>query len=113
MQLVVGLWQDVLRVDGGFRQISDSGSFNNVSDSHSLDSLVLWDRLGTVNTSDWLDVTSTLLVSTVGSSLLWHCVCVFLYLCMRFYLIKKKSLLNYEAQALYNSIIFSMKKKIE
>lgn len=72
VQLVVGLWQSVFSVDRSFRHISDGSSFNNVSDSHSLDSLVLWNRLGTVNTSDWFDVTSTFLVSTVGSSLLWH-----------------------------------------
>ena len=72
MQLVVGLWKSVLSVDGSLRHVSDGGSLNNVSDSHSLDSLVLWNGLGTVDTSNWLDVTSTLLVSTVGSSLLWH-----------------------------------------
>lgn len=72
MQLVVDLWQSVLGVDGGFGQISDSSGFNDVSDGHSLDGLVLWNTLRAVDTSDWLDVTSTLLVSTVGSSLLWH-----------------------------------------
>ena len=72
LQLVVSLWQSVLSVDGGLGQISDSSSLNNVSDSHSLDSLVLWNGPRAVNTSDWSDVTSTLLVSTVGSSLLWH-----------------------------------------
>lgn len=72
VQLVVELWQSVLSVHGSLRQVSDSSSLNNVSDGDSLDGLVLWDTLGTVNTSNWLDVTSTLLVSTVGSSLLWH-----------------------------------------
>lgn len=77
VQLVVGLWKSIFSVDRGFRQISDSSSFNDVSDSHSLDGLVLWNRSGTVDTSDRLDVTSTLLVSTVGSSLLWHSVKVY------------------------------------
>lgn len=72
VQLVVSLWKSVFGVDRGFRHVSDSGSFDDVSDGHSLDSLVLRDTLGTVDTSDRLDVTSTLLVSTVGSSLLWH-----------------------------------------
>ena len=72
VQLVVSLWQGVFWVDRSFGQISDGSSFNNVSNSHSLDSLILWNGLGTVNTSHWLDVTSTLLVSTVGSSLFWH-----------------------------------------
>ena len=72
MQLVVDLRQSVLRVDRGLGQVSDGGGLDNVSDGHSLDSLVLRNTLGTVDTSDWLDVTSALLVSTVGSSLLWH-----------------------------------------
>lgn len=72
VQLVVQLWQSVFRVHGSFRQVSDSSSFNHVSDGDSLDGLVLWHTSGTVQTSDWLDVASTLLVSTVGSSLLWH-----------------------------------------
>lgn len=75
MQFVVQFWQSVFRVDRSFRQVSDSSSFNNVSDGDSLDGLVLWHTSGTVDTSDWLDVTSTFLVSTVGSSLFWHFDC--------------------------------------
>lgn len=72
VQLVVQLWHGVLRVDRSLRQISDSGGFNHVSDGDSLDGLILRNTSGTVQTSDWLDVTSSLLVSTVGSSLFWH-----------------------------------------
>lgn len=73
VQLVVHLWDWVFVVDGGFGKISHGSGFNHVSDGHSLDGLVLWNASGTVDTSDWLDVTSTVLVSTVSSSLLWHC----------------------------------------
>ena len=79
VQLVVGLWQSVLGVDGGLGHVSDGGSLDDVADGHSLDGLVLRNGLGAVDTSDWLDVTSTLLVSTVGSSLFWHCVCCWWY----------------------------------
>lgn len=72
VQLVVQLWQSVLRVHRGLGQVSDGSGLNHVSDGDSLDGLVLWHTSGTVQTSDWLDVTSALLVSTVGSSLLWH-----------------------------------------
>ena len=72
VQLVVQLWQSVFLVDRSFRQVSYGSGFNHVSDGDSLDGLVLWNTSGTVQTSDWLDVTSTLLVSTVGSSLFWH-----------------------------------------
>ncbi|OBA23144.1 COX5B-domain-containing protein [Metschnikowia bicuspidata var. bicuspidata NRRL YB-4993] len=72
VQLVVQLWQSVLLVHRSLGQVSDGSSLNHVSDGDSLDGLVLWHTSGTVQTSDWLDVASTLLVSSVGSSLLWH-----------------------------------------
>lgn len=75
VQLVEHLWDWVFVVDRGFGDVSDGGGLNHVSDSHSLDGLVLWNTSGTVDTSDRLDVTSTALVSTVGCSLLWHGVC--------------------------------------
>lgn len=74
VQLVVQLWHSVFRVDGSLRQISNSGSLNHVSDGDSLDSLVLRNTSSTVQTSDGLDVTSSLFVSTVRSSLFWHWV---------------------------------------
>lgn len=76
VDLVVHLWDWIFVVNRSFRDISDSCCFNHVSDSHSLDCLILWNTSGTVNTSDWLDVTSTVLVSTVGCSLLWHIDCI-------------------------------------
>lgn len=72
VQLVVQLWQSVLLVHRSFRQVSNGSGLNHVSDGHSLDGLVLRNTSSAVQASDWLDVTSTLLVSTVGSSLLWH-----------------------------------------
>lgn len=72
VQLVVHLWDWVLVVDGSLRKISDSSGLNHVSDGHSLDGLVLRNTSGTVDTSNWLDVSSTLLVSSVGCSLLRH-----------------------------------------
>lgn len=72
VQLVEHLWDWVFVVDRGFGDVSDGGGFNHVSDRHSLDGLVLRDASGAVDTSDWLDVSSTALVSTVGCSLLWH-----------------------------------------
>lgn len=72
VQLVVQLWQSILRVHRSLRQVSHGSSLHHVSDGDSFDGLVLWHTSGTVQTSDWLDVASTLLVSTVGSSLLWH-----------------------------------------
>lgn len=72
VQLVVQLWQSVLLVDRSLRQVSHGSSLNHVSDGDSLDGLVLWHTSGAVQASHGLDVTSALLVSTVGSSLLWH-----------------------------------------
>lgn len=72
VQLVVQLWQRVLRVHRSLRQVSHGSSLHHVSDGDSLDSLVFRDASSTVQTSDGLDVTSTLLVSSVGRSLLWH-----------------------------------------
>lgn len=88
MQLVVQLWQGVLLVDGGLRQVSHGSSLNHVSDGDSLDGLVLWHTSSTVQTSDWLDVTSALLVSTVGSSLLWHLG--LLVMCLKIWIPKGK-----------------------
>lgn len=65
VQLVVQLGQGVLGVHGSLRQISNGSSLNHVSDGDSLDGLILGDTSGAVDTSDGLDVASTLLVSTV------------------------------------------------
>lgn len=72
VQLVVQLRKSVFLVHRGVRQVSDSGGFNHVSDGDTLDSLVLGDTTGTVQASDGLDVTSTLLVSAGVLSLLSH-----------------------------------------
>lgn len=72
VQLVVQLGQGILLVHRGLGQVSNGSGLHHVSDGDSLDGLVLRNTSSTVQTSDWLDVTSTLLVSTVGRSLLWH-----------------------------------------
>ncbi|CAH2448501.1 40S ribosomal protein S26-B [Komagataella phaffii CBS 7435] len=75
VQLVVKLWKSILLVNRGLRQISDGSSLNHVSDGDTLNGLVLRNTSGTVQTSDKLNVSSTLLVSTVGSSLFRHVGC--------------------------------------
>lgn len=72
VSLEVQLGEDVLLVDRGLRDITDGSSLNHVSDSVSLDGLVLGDHSGAVRAADGGDVTSTLLVTSVGSSLLRH-----------------------------------------
>jgi hypothetical protein len=72
-------------VDGRFRQIANSGSFNNVSDQKSLNGLVLCVRVeetrpravsyfgnaaAAVGAADKLDVTTTVLGSSVIAALL-------------------------------------------
>lgn len=73
VQFVVQFWNSVFVVNRSLGKISNSSSLNHVSDSDTLDSLVLGHAFRAVDTSDGLDVSSTLLVSTVGCSLLWHC----------------------------------------
>lgn len=79
VQLVVQLWQSVLLIHRGLGQVPDGCGLHNVSDGDSLNGLVLRNTSSTVQTSDWLDVASALVVSTVGSSLLWHIAAMLVY----------------------------------
>ena len=72
VSLEVQLGEDVLLVDRGLRDITDGSSLNHVSDGVSLDGLVLRNHSSAVRAADGGDVTSTLLVTSVGSSLLRH-----------------------------------------
>jgi hypothetical protein len=56
-------------VDGSFLEITDSSSFNHVTDSETLDSLILGDTTVTVDTTNNLVVATTVLVTSVISSL--------------------------------------------
>lgn len=69
VELVVKLWEGVLGVDRGLRDISDGGRLDHVSDGETLDGLVLWHTSRAVGATDRLGVSSTVLVSTVVSSL--------------------------------------------
>jgi len=62
----------VFLVGGGFLDITEGGSINDVADNESLDSLILRDGLSSGNASDTLDVSATVLVSSVVTSLDSH-----------------------------------------
>jgi hypothetical protein len=66
------LWKSVLIVCRSFADISLRRSINDVSDSESLDSLVLGDTSATVATADGLDVSTTVLGSSVISAFNGH-----------------------------------------
>lgn len=72
MDLVVKLWESILGVDRGVRDISNGSRFDHVSDCESLDGLVLRDTSGAVGASNWLGMTTSVLVSPVVSSLQSH-----------------------------------------
>jgi len=74
LELQVHLWDWVLVEDGGISQITDGSDFDHVADGESLDGLILWCASRAVGAADWLDVTTALLVATVGCSLLDHFV---------------------------------------
>lgn len=80
VQLVVQLGKSVFLVHRSLGQVSDGSGLNHVSDSHTLDGLVLWHTSGTVKTTHGLDVSSTLLVSSVRGSLLWHVLAVSIWI---------------------------------
>jgi len=72
LKLQVHLGDGVLWEDRGFADITDSCGLNHVANGESLDGLVLGRASGAVGAPDGLNVTTTLLVATVGSSLLNH-----------------------------------------
>ena len=56
-------------IDGSFLKITDGSSFNHVTDSETLDSLVLGNAAVTVDTANKLGVSTSVLVTSVVSSL--------------------------------------------
>ena len=66
------LWKSVLVVCRGFTNISLRRSIDNVADSETLDSLILGDTATAVSTAYGLDMTATVLGSSVISALNGH-----------------------------------------
>lgn len=62
----------VFLVSGGFLDITEGRGIDDVADNESLDGLVLGDSLSSGNASDTLDVSATVLVSSVVTSLDSH-----------------------------------------
>ncbi len=62
----------VFLVSGGFLDITEGRGINDVADNESLDGLILRDGLSSGNASDTLDVSATVLVSSVVTSLDSH-----------------------------------------
>jgi hypothetical protein len=62
----------VFLVGGGFLDITEGGGIDDVADNESLDGLVLGDCLSGGNASHTLDVSATVLVSSVVTSLDSH-----------------------------------------
>lgn len=72
LELQVHLWHDVFIEDGCFADITDGSRLNHVPDGEPLDGLVLGSASGAIGAADGLDVATSVLVTTVGSSLLNH-----------------------------------------
>lgn len=70
--LEVKLGQLVLLVSRSFLDISEGRSIDNVTDDETLDGLILGDGLSSGDTSDTLDVSSSVLISSVVSALDSH-----------------------------------------
>merc|ERR1712113_257901 len=70
--LQVQLWKCVSVVNGGLCQVSHGSGVNHVSDHVLFDSLVLWDSGRRVLAPDESDMSATLLVTSVISSLFSH-----------------------------------------
>jgi len=72
LELQVHLWYNVLVEDRCVVDVTDGSRLDHIADGESLDGLVLWCTPGAVGATNGLDVTSSILVSAVGSSLLHH-----------------------------------------
>lgn len=68
--LDVKFWESVFREDRGIGDVTDGGLFNHVTDHESLDGLVLWHTSVAVDATDMLNVSSSVLVATIVTSLL-------------------------------------------
>ena len=62
----------VFLVGGGFLDITEGGGIDDVADNESLDGLILGDSLSGGNASNTLDVSASVLVSSVVTSLDSH-----------------------------------------
>ena len=67
-QLGVQLWQLVAAVHAGVGDVPDGGGLHDVPDDELLDGLVLGASLGAVGAADELDMTTTMLVTTIVST---------------------------------------------
>jgi hypothetical protein len=68
VKLDVQLRDSILLIDRSFLKITDSSSFYHVTDSETLDGLILGNTTVTVNTTNNLVVATTVLVTSVISS---------------------------------------------
>lgn len=51
---------------------TDGSRLDHVADGESLDCLVLWSATGAVGATDWVNVSASLLVTSIGRALLDH-----------------------------------------
>lgn len=72
VDLNVQLGQSILLVNTSLGDISYGSRLNHVADGESLDGLVLGDHTRAVGAADTADMSSSLLVASVGGSLLGH-----------------------------------------
>ena len=68
VQLSIQLRQLITAVHTGVRDVSHGGSLHDVPDHELLDGLVLGASLGAVGAADELDMTTTMLVTTIVST---------------------------------------------
>jgi hypothetical protein len=69
MNAYISILSKITLIDRGLLEITDSSSFNHVTDSETLDSLILGNTTVTVDTTNNLVVATTVLVTSVISSL--------------------------------------------
>lgn len=74
LKLQVHFWYSILRINGCITDITDSSGLHHITDGKSLNRLVLGSASRAVGAADGLDMTTALLVATIGSSLLDHIV---------------------------------------
>jgi hypothetical protein len=72
VQLVVQLRQRILIINGSIGNVSHCRSLDDVTDDELLDGLILRAASSTVGAADWLNVSASVLVTSVISSLASH-----------------------------------------
>ena len=65
----VGLWNGILLVDRGFREVTESRSLNHVANGKALDSLVLGHATMAVETTHVYDVATVFLAASMIAAL--------------------------------------------